>query len=47
MRNDFKVVNDFPEVSTQIYTLFSGCEIAPFFGRYYELYDMKKSTDKV
>ncbi len=31
-------VNDLPDVSTQIYTLFSGCEIAQFFGRYMELH---------
>ncbi len=27
-------VNDFPDVSTQIYTRFSGREIAQFVGRY-------------
>ena len=32
MKNDLKVlVDDLPEVSTQIYTCFSGCEIAHFF----------------
>ena len=35
MRNYLTFCNDFPEVSTQIYTRFSGCEIAQFFGRYY------------
>ncbi len=35
MKNDLKVlVDDLPEVSTQIYTCFSGCEIAHFFGRH-------------